>query len=213
MTRSAIRRSLPSAGAIILACLALADMAQAHHVMDGKLPTTFMQGLLSGLGHPVIGPDHLAFIVAIGIAAALVPSGLSVIAAFIASSTAGVLVHTMALDIPLTEQVVASSVVAAGGLLAFGLGGRLSLWQPLAVVAGLFHGYAFGESIVGAESPVLGAYLIGLAAVEAFISVALMQFTAKVLRMTDANESRMRTAGIMVAVIGLVVLAGSLVTT
>ena len=27
--------------------------------MGGKTPSTFAEGLLSGLGHPVIGPDHL----------------------------------------------------------------------------------------------------------------------------------------------------------
>lgn len=42
--------------------------ASAHHVMDGQLPSTFAQGLLSGLGHPVIGPDHLAFLIAVGVA-------------------------------------------------------------------------------------------------------------------------------------------------
>ena len=38
--------------------------AEAHHVMGGRMPSTFMEGLLSGLGHPVVGLDHLAFIVA-----------------------------------------------------------------------------------------------------------------------------------------------------
>src|SRR6267378_2162800 len=41
----------------------LPRMAWAHHFMDGGLPETFAQGLLSGLGHPVIGLDHAAFIV------------------------------------------------------------------------------------------------------------------------------------------------------
>ena len=42
--------------------------AFAHHMMGGRTPSTFMEGLLSGLGHPVIGLDHFAFLVAIGIA-------------------------------------------------------------------------------------------------------------------------------------------------
>lgn len=184
----------------------------AHHPMGGKTPSTFMEGFLSGIGHPVIGPDHLAFIVAIGIAAALLRGGLGLIAAFIAASTSGVLLHASALDIPLSEQLVAASVVAAGALLALGLGSRPSLWQPLVVVAGVFHGYAFGETIVGAERGVVGSYLIGLAIIEAFIAIGLMQFTAKVLGMTDAAESRFRTAGILVTAIGVVVLTSRLVT-
>ena len=42
--------------------------ASAHHIMGGEMPSTFGQGLLSGLGHPVIGPDHLAFLIAVGVA-------------------------------------------------------------------------------------------------------------------------------------------------
>src|SRR5438270_774512 len=30
--------------------------AHAHHLMGGKTPSTFADGLLSGLGHPLIGP-------------------------------------------------------------------------------------------------------------------------------------------------------------
>ena len=41
--------------------------AHAHHMLGGRTPVTFMQGLLSGLGHPVIGIDHLAFVVAMGV--------------------------------------------------------------------------------------------------------------------------------------------------
>jgi urease accessory protein len=40
----------------------------AHHMMGGRTPATFMEGLLSGLAHPVIGLDHFAFLAAIGIA-------------------------------------------------------------------------------------------------------------------------------------------------
>jgi urease accessory protein len=35
--------------------------AFAHHVMGGETPSTFVDGLLSGIGHPIIGADHLAF--------------------------------------------------------------------------------------------------------------------------------------------------------
>ena len=51
---------------VLLAMAVTADVAVAHHVMDRNLPVTFMQGLLSGLGHPVIGLDHLAALIAVG---------------------------------------------------------------------------------------------------------------------------------------------------
>ena len=28
----------------------------AHHLMGGKTPSTFAEGIASGLGHPIIGP-------------------------------------------------------------------------------------------------------------------------------------------------------------
>jgi urease accessory protein len=41
----------------------LAEPAFAHHLMGGRTPSTFADGLLSGLGHPIIGLDHFAAVV------------------------------------------------------------------------------------------------------------------------------------------------------
>ena len=54
-------------------CLRLSrsiEPALAHHPMGGRMPATFTDGLLSGLGHPIIGLDHLAAVLAIGCLAA-----------------------------------------------------------------------------------------------------------------------------------------------
>jgi urease accessory protein len=48
--------------------LANAGTASAHHLMGGKIPSSFAEGVASGLGHPIIGPDHLAFLIALGVA-------------------------------------------------------------------------------------------------------------------------------------------------
>lgn len=203
--------SASGAAAAVTSCAVLAGDAFAHHPMGGKTPSTFLEGFLSGIGHPVIGPDHLAFIVAIGIAAAFVPKGFRVIAAFIAASTLGVLLHTAALNIPLAEQAVALSVVVAGGLLAFGRGPRLSFWPPLAALAGLFHGFAFGEAVVGAERAVVGAYLIGIAIIASVIAGALMIFASRVIDFKEPAMKQLRPAGVLLACIGVVMLAGSLI--
>ena len=47
----------------------------------------------------------------------------------------------------------------AGGLIASGRTLGTPAWLALFALAGLFHGYAYGEAIVGAESTPLGAYL------------------------------------------------------
>ena len=152
-----------------------------------------------------------SFIAAIGIAAALVPVGARLIAAFVAASLAGVLVHAGRLDIPLSEQVVALSVVAAGAMLAIGREGSGPIWLALGAVAGLFHGYAFGEAIVGAERSVVGAYLVGITAIASIIAVTLMRLTPRLLA-PSANVApvRLRAVGVVVACVGLAVLASGL---
>ena len=37
-------------------------LVRAHHPLAGKEMTTFLDGLLSGLGHPILGIDHFFFI-------------------------------------------------------------------------------------------------------------------------------------------------------
>ena len=189
---------------------AIASPAWAHHAMDGKLPTTFMQGLLSGLAHPIIGPDHLAFIIAIGVAAAIVPGGMGVIAAFLAASAIGVLGHLATLDLPLAEALVASSVIVAGVLVAFGRQTGVAAWLALAVVAGLVHGYAFGESIVGADRGVIGAYLVGLSCASAAVATGIMLFTRAFATSHSAFETNLRTMGVVLGSAGVVMLASGL---
>jgi urease accessory protein len=202
-----IWRSLMGAGAVVMA----ATPAAAHHVMDGKLPSTFMEGVLSGLGHPVIGPDHLAFIIAIGFAAALVPAGVGLIGAFVAASTLGVVVHLGAWNLPVVETLVAASVVAAGALVASGRSAGSGAWVALVAAAGLFHGYAFGESIVGAERGVLGAYLLGLAIIAAVIALGVRALVAQ-LAVEDGRQPRLvRAGGLVIGIVGVALLASSLV--
>src|SRR5436189_1918603 len=97
---------------------ATAGNASAHHLMGGKIPSTFAEGIASGLGHPIIGPDHLAFLVALGIAVGV--SGLSFAPPFLflVAMACGVAAHVTAFNTPAAEIIVALSVVIAGVLLA-----------------------------------------------------------------------------------------------
>ena len=69
-------------GLSVLALFAGASPAFAHHVMGGKLPETFLQGLLSGLGHPIIGLDHFGAIVGIGILVAIAQRSVGLVLVF-----------------------------------------------------------------------------------------------------------------------------------
>jgi urease accessory protein len=194
-------RVVSLAGVAATAVALAATPALAHHVMGGELPATFVQALLSGLGHPVIGLDHLAFIVATGIAVGLLGARLVVPTLLVAASIAGVLVHTASVDLPGGELLVAASVVAAGVLIARGKGVPGLAWLVLFGVGGFVHGYAFGESIVGADRPALGGYLVGLMIVQAAIATGVAVAARAYFTTGAAPVPRM--AGGVIAAIGL----------
>lgn len=190
----------------LLPLLWAVDGAQAHHVMGGGKPATLVEGLLSGLGHPIIGMDHLAFVIAVGLVAGM--AGLNVLlpALFVAASAAGVALHVAGIELPKAELVVAASVLLVGALIAMDAkaAGRPWLWAALFAAAGLFHGYAYGESIFGAESTPLLGYLAGLVLVQAAIATGV----ALLARRGDAASLRTRLAGAAIAGVGIAVLAG-----
>ena len=136
-------------------------LALAHHPLGGETPTTMMQGLLSGIGHPVIGLDHLAFVIAVGIAAALIGARMVLPLVFVAATLAGTGIHLATIDLPAVEPVIALSVLLAGGLIAFRTDVPLAVFAALFAIAGLFHGFAYGEAVYGAETTPVVSYLLG----------------------------------------------------
>jgi urease accessory protein len=191
---------VPSLFAIVV--LAVSHPASAHHVMDGKLPGSFIQGLLSGLGHPIIGIDHLAFLAAIGVAVGVARLHLATPLAFVGASAIGVALHLQGITIPAAEAIIAASVLLVGGLIAGGGIVRASTWLVLFGLAGLIHGYAYGESIVGAEPAPLLAYFSGLMIIQTLLSAGIALATRQL-----ADPVAPRLAGAVVAGIGLAVLA------
>jgi urease accessory protein len=111
---------------------------------------------------------------------------------------------------PIVESLVAVSVIAAGLLLMSGARAQKPVWLPFAALAGLAHGYAFGESIIGAEQGVIGAYLAGLAIIAALMALGLAYLTRRFMS-ADIGITRARIAGGVVGCIGLVMLVASLV--
>jgi urease accessory protein len=187
----------------------MGDPALAHHVMGGKLPVTFAQGALSGLGHPVIGIDHLAAVLAVGILAAAFRPGAALVIGYVLAQMAGAAVHFDGVTVPGVEILVAISVVLLGAAAAAhrAISGFVAL--ALFVAAGLVHGYALAESIVGAEPPPLVAYFAGLVIVQVAIALAAMFLAQRLV----AAERRMavRLAGAVIVGIGLAVLAQQVV--
>jgi urease accessory protein len=167
-----MRRASVSVAMSVLLLNLLVASAHAHHVMDKALPQTFLQGLLSGLGHPLIGLDHAAFIICAGFFLALTERGLMGIAAMVGGSLMGAALFQWQIALPWGEALVALSVVLVAVML-FARRVIATQWLLFGlVIAGLFHGYAYGESIFGAESSPLGAYLLGFSLIQCVVAGA-----------------------------------------
>ncbi len=175
--------------------------ASAHHAMEGRTPTTPLQGLLSGLGHPVIGLDHLAALVAAGCIASLFPRGALLALSFVVAVLSGAALHRQSFDIPAMEIAVAASVAVLGLVLVVARPFPPIAALILFVLAGAIHGYALGESIVGAEPAPLYAYFAGLAIVQSATALGAMMLAHKA---AGLSRGPLRAAGALVAIFGIV---------
>ncbi len=155
--------------------LSISTPAFVHHGMGGETPTTILQGLLSGLAHPVIGVDHLLFLIVSGVLVWMLDSDsrYGAVAFLVTGQLLGTSIHLFAISLPIVEAVIALSVVVGGGLLLARRRPSARQLAMLLVGAGTFHGYAFAESIVGAETTPLAAYLVGLALIQALVLVGI----------------------------------------
>lgn len=194
---------LGRAAVIFAIAVAASDFALAHHVMGGGTPSTFGDGFLSGLGHPIVGIDHLAFLIAVGVVVGLAGINLILPSIFVGLSAVGVLLHVKGVTIPAVEALVAASVILVGALLAFGTRVVPIAWAALFAFAGLFHGYAYGESVFGAETTPVSAYLLGLVIVQ----TATVTGIALMMQKGATSAIAPRLTGAAVAGIGLAVLA------
>jgi urease accessory protein len=171
------------------------------------MPTTFLDGLVSGLPHPALGLDHLVFLVVLGVAAALTRAAIPTILAFVATAAIATYGRAVNFDYPYVEQLVALTVIAAGVLLALGLGAKKLIWLPFAAIAGLLHGYAFGEEVLGADGLPIAGYILG-----GTVACAAIAFVAKLIAswvpgLSDPRWWPLRLAGVLVAVLGAYLLA------
>ena len=172
MIRGLPMRRILGALPVTIAAALTAAPAWAHHFMDNALPGTFVEGLLSGLGHPLIGVDHAAFIVATGFFLARIKGGMWGVAALIAGSLFGAALHLNGIDIVGGEIGVALSVIMAGGLLMGRWRIELAWLAGGLALAGTLHGHAYAEAIFGAEATPLGAYLAGFSLMQLGVAAA-----------------------------------------
>ena len=183
----------------------------AHHPSGGEIPSNFVTGFLSGAGHPVIGIDHLVFVIAIGLLASLRNRlGLVLPTVFVIATALGTAIHLQSVDLPGAELIISASVLIMGIFLAQKNQVNLALISVAAAIAGIFHGYAYGESIIGAETKALGAYLLGFCSIQLVISAIAFYLGQRVLNQPPKSSLLLRFAGFTVCGIGFAFLSSTL---
>ena len=190
----------------LVAVTAFPTLAHAHHAMGKATPSNFFEGFVSGLAHPVIGIDHLLFVLAVGAACYALRRGAGTVAAFLVATLAGAAAHLYAMSVPYADAWVALSLVVAGALLIRVSRESTTVWVPaFFALAGLAHGYAYGEAIAGAETTPLAAYLAGVTLVQ--IAIALTGYA--IVRALDRRRALRpsRAFGGALSLAGVVLLA------
>jgi urease accessory protein len=170
--------------------------------MDYAQPATALEGLLSGLGHPVIGVDHLLFVLGAGVLASRIKRGYLLPLLFVAASVSVAGMRYLGVNVELSELWIAVSLIVLGAIL---LASRVRSGGAIAVlflVAGALHGYALAEAIVGAERTPLLAYLVGLTVVQSAIALGA-GWIAAWLAVHRPRVPVQRLAGATIAVAGL----------
>lgn len=189
-------KALVVGAAVIIELTLISPTAFAHHFMGGELPNTAWQGLLSGLGHPIIGIDHFAFTVGVGLMSQLAGRILLLPLLFVTGSVLGCFMHVQGFDLPWPEVVIGLSVAAAAAIVATGSHIPIVVLVSLFGIAGVFHGYAYGESIVGAETAPLSAYVIGFALIQYCVALGSGALLRTIVGRDYVSETMlMRLAG------------------
>ena len=147
------------------ALLLSAAPALAHHPMEslGMEPSS-ISGLLSGLAHPLLGPDHLLFLLALALVGLKrsMRWTLGLLVVGLASSAVGLWLP----GLPAAEALVSLSLVLEGLVIA----GRLPALTLIPAFA--LHGYVLSASVIGWESTPIAFYFFGLLLSQALVLTA-----------------------------------------
>ena len=190
MTNLRLGAALPLGAAALL--LFAATPASAHHLMDLlQLTPSPLSGLVSGLAHPLFGPDHLLFLLALGLVG--LQKRLSWMIGLLATGLAGSVLGLALPGIPLAEPLVALSLVVVGLVLL------QRLPALLLVPAFALHGYVLSAAVIGWEQGPIAFYLVGLLISQGLLLTSALTLVRRWGTGLSASQLRL-TAGILIGV-------------
>ncbi len=182
---------------LLLLSLVLQEPAIAHHPfeMGDSSQLSIMQSLVSGIGHPLLGPDHLIFILAIAFVGLRKPKKwiLPLLAIGI-SGSALAQIHPLPAELaPWAEALVSLSLTIEGLIILDFLSSKWLL--PMFSL----HGYLLGSTIVGAEPNPLIGYFLGLLLAQGALLILVTGISQRIITWAGRN-GRILNAGILIGI-------------
>ena len=169
--------------------LSLFSPAHAHHPfgMGDSTDLSALQGLLSGIGHPLLGPDHLLFLLAIALIGLPRPRTwvLPLLAAGLGGSVLSQFIPLPDAVAPWAEALVSLTLAAEGLMALFAIPSSLLL--PLVAL----HGFLLGSTIVGAEPTPLFTYFLGLLIGQGALLLVVTNWSQSLLERLGAQGQRL----------------------
>jgi urease accessory protein len=147
----AFRRRHIAHGQIVagLVCLVVTSLAYAHAEAD------LAGGFTSGFLHPLLGPDHVVAMVAVGLWGAFLgaPAIWLLPVTFPLAMAFGGILGIVGVPVPAVEPGIAASAIGLGAMVM--LAARPPLWVAALLVGifALFHGHAHGTELPEATDP------------------------------------------------------------
>ncbi|MGF1594699.1 MAG: HupE/UreJ family protein [Kiloniellaceae bacterium] len=183
-----------------VALLLVATPALAHESVGAA------GGFVSGFLHPLLGWDHVAAMVAVGLWGAFLgtPAIWLLPVVFPLVMAAGAALGIFGLPLPAVEVGIAASAVVLGVMVA--LAARPPLWIATVVVGAfaIFHGHAHGTELPGSANPL--TYALGFVIATGMLHLCGIVFS--LLAQWNWGRTAVRTAGGTIAVAGIAFLVG-----
>ena len=180
--------------------LAAASVAQGHE--GGGLAGGFYSGFL----HPILGWDHVAAMVAVGLWGAFLGSPAIWIlpVVFPLVMAIGGALGVAGVPLPAVETGIATSAVVLGAMVA--LAARPPLWVAAVIVAAfaVFHGHAHGTELPAAANPL--AFSLGFVIATGLLHLSGIAFG--LLARWPPGRVAVRAGGGLIAIAGVGFLTG-----
>ncbi|KAA1189118.1 HupE/UreJ family protein [Pseudohalioglobus sediminis] len=184
---------------VLLLCAA--GGAHAHET------TGLAGGFASGFMHPILGWDHVAAMVAVGLWGAFLgkPAIWLLPVVFPLVMALGGVLGVAGVPLPAVETGIAASAVVLGAMILFAA--KAPLWVAAVIVGAfaIFHGHAHGTELPAAVSPL--TYSLGFVLSTGLLHVAGIAFG--LLAHWPAGRLAVRMAGGLIAGAGVGFLSGA----